>query len=310
MSAVDVNERSSGDRARSSTESTISVRVVGWNRPATMQCVWAACPACRDSRGKRERRVSVGDEDEGSEHLTVIPVVIDARRKDSASKLKASPEASDDPHRPDSIQDEDVEQDAAPGSRDYPHGADATPACFVRFGVARGTEVVLPVHPCMGLGSTAINNVDILRRGPLMSFPDAVRICLRKYADFNGRARRSEYWFFFLFTAIVGVVGGILDAIFRTRSGMYGGTGPIQGILQLALLIPGLAVGARRLHDTGRSGWWLLIGLIPLVGWIILLVFFVQDSKPANQHGPNPKGLGEGHGAGYSETPPPSPQQY
>ena len=145
-----------------------------------------------------------------------------------------------------------------------------------------------------------------------MSFPDAVRICLRKYADFNGRARRSEYWFFFLFTAIVGVVGGILDAIFRTRSGMYGGTGPIQGILQLALLIPGLAVGARRLHDTGRSGWWLLIGLIPLVGWIILLVFFVQDSKPANQHGPNPKGLGEGHGAGYSETPPPprSPQQY
>jgi uncharacterized membrane protein YhaH (DUF805 family) len=91
---------------------------------------------------------------------------------------------------------------------------------------------------------------------------------------------------------------------------MYGGTGPIQGILQLALLIPTLAVGARRLHDTGRSGWWLLIGLIPIVGWIILLVFFVQDSQPANQYGPNPKGLGEGHGAGYSGTPPPSPQQY
>jgi len=91
---------------------------------------------------------------------------------------------------------------------------------------------------------------------------------------------------------------------------MYGGTGPIQGILQLALLIPGLAVGARRLHDTGRSGWWLLIGLIPLVGWIILLVFFVQDSKPSNQHGPNPKGPGEGYGAGYSETPPSPPQQY
>lgn len=144
-----------------------------------------------------------------------------------------------------------------------------------------------------------------------MSFQDAVRTCLqRKYADFHGRARRSEYWFFFLFTAIIGIVGGILDAIFGTRSGMYGGTGPIQGILQLALLIPGLAVGARRLHDTGRSGWWLLIGLIPLVGWIILLVFFVQDSQPSNQHGPNPKGIGEGYGTGYSETPPPPPQKY
>ena len=73
-----------------------------------------------------------------------------------------------------------------------------------------------------------------------MSFQDAVRTCLqRKYADFHGRARRSEYWFFFLFTAIIGVVGGILDAIFDTRSGMYGGTGPIQGILQLALRRPG-----------------------------------------------------------------------
>ena len=146
-----------------------------------------------------------------------------------------------------------------------------------------------------------------------MSFQDAVRICLqRKYADFNGRARRSEYWFFILFTAIVGVVGGILDAIFGLRSGTYGGTGPIQGILQLALLIPTLAVGARRLHDIGRSGWWLLIGLIPIVGLIVLIVFFVQDSQPANQYGPNPKGLGEGHSAGYSETPPPPPppQQY
>jgi len=140
-----------------------------------------------------------------------------------------------------------------------------------------------------------------------MSFQDAVRVCLqRKYAEFRGRARRSEYWFFILFTAIASAVGGALDAIFRIRSGAYGGTGPIQGVIQLALLLPTLAVGVRRLHDTGRSGWWLLIGLIPVVGWVFLVVFFVQDSQPDNQYGPTPKGLG--YGAGYREGPP--AQQY
>jgi uncharacterized membrane protein YhaH (DUF805 family) len=69
--------------------------------------------------------------------------------------------------------------------------------------------------------------------------------------------------------------------------------------------VPSLAAGARRLHDTGRSGWWQLISLIPIVGWIILLVFMVQDSHPDNQHGPNPKAVG----AGYNQTPPP-PQSY
>jgi uncharacterized membrane protein YhaH (DUF805 family) len=129
-----------------------------------------------------------------------------------------------------------------------------------------------------------------------MSFQDAVRTCLqRKYADFHGRARRSEYWFFVLFSAIVSIVGGILDAIFGFRGWAYGSTGPIQSLLQLALLLPSLAVGARRLHDTGRSGWWLLIGLVPIVGWIILLVFFLQDSQAANQHGPNPKAVGSAY---------------
>lgn len=137
-----------------------------------------------------------------------------------------------------------------------------------------------------------------------MSFQDAIRVCLqRKYADFTGRARRSEYWFFFLFTALAGLVGSILDSLFNIRSGTYGGTGPIQGLIQLALLLPGLAVGARRLHDTGRSGWWLLIALIPVVGWIILLVFFLQDSQPDNKYGPNPKGVGQGYGPGPSEMP-------
>jgi uncharacterized membrane protein YhaH (DUF805 family) len=143
-----------------------------------------------------------------------------------------------------------------------------------------------------------------------MSFQDAIRTCLQKYVDFTGRARRSEYWFFFLFSALAGLVGAILDAIFGLRSGIYSGTGPIEGLIHLALLLPSLAVGVRRLHDTGRSGWWLLIGLIPIVGWIILLVFFVQDSQPDNKYGPNPKGLDQSYRASYGETPPPAPQQF
>jgi uncharacterized membrane protein YhaH (DUF805 family) len=122
-----------------------------------------------------------------------------------------------------------------------------------------------------------------------MSFQDAVRICLqRKYATFQGRARRSEYWFFALFTVLVSIVAGVLDSVLGLRSENYS-TGPIQGILQLALLVPTLAVGARRLHDTGRTGWWQLIGVIPFIGLIILIVFFAQDSQPENRYGPNPK---------------------
>jgi uncharacterized membrane protein YhaH (DUF805 family) len=121
-----------------------------------------------------------------------------------------------------------------------------------------------------------------------MSFQDAVRTCLtQKYADFSGRARRSEYWWFFLFSLISSGVASVIDSILGTR---YGGTtGLVQALVQLALLVPGIAVGVRRLHDTARSGWWLLIGLVPVVGWIVLLVFFVQDSRGENQYGAAPK---------------------
>jgi uncharacterized membrane protein YhaH (DUF805 family) len=141
-----------------------------------------------------------------------------------------------------------------------------------------------------------------------MSFQDAVRTCLQqKYVDFSGRARRSEYWYFVLFYVIVSVVAGIIDGILGTR-GTAGGTGLVGAIVSLALLLPGLGVGVRRLHDTGRSGWWILIGLIPLIGAIVLLVFFVQDSHRENQYGPNPKGLAGGQY--YQEMPPPAAPQY
>jgi uncharacterized membrane protein YhaH (DUF805 family) len=140
-----------------------------------------------------------------------------------------------------------------------------------------------------------------------MSFQDAVRTCLtQKYVDFTGRARRSEYWYFVLFTFIVSIVASIIDTIIGTRSSTTG-YGLVQGLASLALLLPGIAVGVRRLHDTGRTGWWLLIGLIPLVGAIVLIVFFVQDSQGENAYGSSPKGLG---GPAYQEMPPPAAPQY
>ena len=106
---------------------------------------------------------------------------------------------------------------------------------------------------------------------------------LKKYAVFTGRARRKEYWMFVLFYLIIAFVLAIIDAVIGTGALLY-------GLYALALLIPNIAVAVRRLHDTGRSGWFLLIGLIPLIGAIVLIVFFVQDSQPGdNQYGPNPK---------------------
>ncbi|HUF12280.1 MAG TPA: DUF805 domain-containing protein [Longimicrobiales bacterium] len=106
---------------------------------------------------------------------------------------------------------------------------------------------------------------------------------LRDYAKFDGRAHRQEYWMFFLINLLIMVGISIVESVL----GSFGIVGIIYG---LAVLIPGLAVGVRRLHDTGRSGWWLLIGLIPVIGVIVLLVFLVQDSEPGpNQFGPNPK---------------------
>jgi len=106
---------------------------------------------------------------------------------------------------------------------------------------------------------------------------------LKKYAVFEGRARRKEYWFFVLFNLIISFVLGFIE-------GLFGGPGVLGAIYGLAVLIPGIAVAVRRLHDTGRSGWWLLIALVPVVGFIVLLVFMVLDSTPGpNQYGPNPK---------------------
>lgn len=112
---------------------------------------------------------------------------------------------------------------------------------------------------------------------------------LKKYAVFNGRARRKEYWYFILFHMIISLVVGVIDGLTGSFSGEVG-VGLLGAIYALALLIPSIAVIVRRLHDTDRSGWWILISLIPLIGTIVLIVFLVLDSTPgANRFGENPK---------------------
>lgn len=111
---------------------------------------------------------------------------------------------------------------------------------------------------------------------------------LRKYAVFSGRARRREYWMFTLFNVVISIVLSLVDVVLDTRNEQ--GYGLITLIYSLAVFIPSIAVGVRRLHDTARSGWWILIGLVPCVGFIVLVVFFFQDGQRAsNQYGPDPK---------------------
>lgn len=112
-----------------------------------------------------------------------------------------------------------------------------------------------------------------------VGFLEAVALFFSRYADFKGRSRRSEYWWVMLFNVIVSVVLVLLPDSLAFLSSLW----------SLAILIPSLAICIRRLHDVGKSGWWYLFILIPLVGGIILLVQFCKDSTEDNQWGPNPK---------------------
>ena len=103
-----------------------------------------------------------------------------------------------------------------------------------------------------------------------MTFGESISICFKKYATFEGRASRSEYWWFFLFTLLASTATGIISEA-------------LSALFSLAVLLPSLAVGARRLHDTDRSGWFLLLWFIPLIGWIVLVIWAIQDSKEPNR---------------------------
>ena len=123
-----------------------------------------------------------------------------------------------------------------------------------------------------------------------MSPIDYMKLALSRYADFSGRSRRMEYWMFFLLNIGVSIVATILDGILGMSGMIAGAYGPLSVIAMLALLVPGIAVAVRRLHDQDKSGWWLLIAFIPILGGLVLLVFmFLEGTKGDNQYGPDPK---------------------
>lgn len=129
-----------------------------------------------------------------------------------------------------------------------------------------------------------------------MSFGQAVAEGFSKYATFSGRSRRSAYWYWVLFSILAATVAAVADTGFGTtiEGANVGGTtgvGWISLVVALLLAIPGIAVTIRRLHDTGRSGWWWLLSLVCGIGAIIVFVFCLQDSRADNEYGPNPKAV-------------------
>lgn len=108
---------------------------------------------------------------------------------------------------------------------------------------------------------------------------------LKKYAEFSGRARRQEFWMFVLINFAISIVLALLDTV-------LGDAGLLGSIYSLGVLVPSIAVGARRLHDINKSGWMQLIGIIPIIGWIIIIVLFAKEGDAAaNAYGPNPKAI-------------------
>ena len=109
-----------------------------------------------------------------------------------------------------------------------------------------------------------------------MNFGEAIKSCFAQYVGFGGRAARSEYWWWVLFLTLVSIVLGALKQEM------------LNGLFTLVILLPTIAVGARRLHDIGKSGWWLLLNFVPFVGWLVVLYFAVKPSADNNEHGPAP----------------------
>ena len=122
-----------------------------------------------------------------------------------------------------------------------------------------------------------------------MNFRIAIIKCFMLYAIFSGRATRAEFWWFFLFCMIVGLMGSVIDAALGLDAAI-GGNGVFTTLIQLATFLPSIAVGSRRLHDTNRSGWWQLLWIVVFIGWIPLIIWLASTSKNENNRfGDEPK---------------------
>ncbi|GAB95166.1 uncharacterized membrane protein YhaH (DUF805 family) [Kineosphaera limosa] len=141
-----------------------------------------------------------------------------------------------------------------------------------------------------------------------MGFGEAVRTCLTKYVTFDGRARRSEFWYFVLFQILVSIAAAIIDSIVFPRWELGGDQGPVQWLTNVVLLLPSIAVTCRRLHDIDKSGWWQLLNFIPIIGWIIMLIWTIRDGqRHQNRFGYDPKGQLSGPPGGPQDYVPPRP---
>ena len=119
---------------------------------------------------------------------------------------------------------------------------------------------------------------------------DWATLPLKRYADFSGRSRRKEYWFFALGVFIVAILLSIIESAVGLSGMIAGAYGPLTALFFLAIIVPGIAVQVRRFHDQDKSGWWVLIGLIPIIGGIIVLVFMLlEGTRGPNRFGPDPK---------------------
>ena len=124
---------------------------------------------------------------------------------------------------------------------------------------------------------------------PMVGFGEAIIRGFRNYATFSGRATRAESWWWVLFTVLTGIVLAVVDTLTGTM-GMFGDSGLLGQLFALAVLVPSVALGARRLHDINRTGWWLLLWFVLVIGWVVLIVWAIKrGDKGPNKYGPGPR---------------------
>ncbi|WP_298858598.1 DUF805 domain-containing protein [uncultured Sulfitobacter sp.] len=153
-------------------------------------------------------------------------------------------------------------------------------ADWLPYARAQGTQSAEPLPP-----RTPSGGGHDPARDDANTFMGALKDGFARFVDFKTRSTRSQYWWFTLWSIIVSVITGVIDL----SLGM-GDTGPIGLMASLVFFLPSIAVAIRRLHDIGRTGWWMLLVFIPLIGWIVLIVFYCTKSEPTpNQWGPEPQ---------------------